>query len=107
MTAALAALLEQAEAFGPRRDLFTSAGYENHGERLVRAELLIETLTTLAATVDELEAPSGTVVHSVSGTIACQHDVDHGVVIEDERPFSPWSRLQLPASVLYTPDREA
>ena len=57
MTAALAALLEQAVAFGPRRDLFTSAGYENHVEKLVRAELLIETLTTVAATVDEHEAP--------------------------------------------------
>lgn len=41
-------------------------------------------------TTDDLDAlPAGTVVRSDTGTIACRFDTDHGVVLGDDRPFSP------------------
>jgi len=59
------------------------------------------TLTTR----EELDAlPAGTVVRSASGTIACRFDTDHGTVFGDERPFTPWTILQLPVTVIWHPE---
>lgn len=53
---------------------------------------------------EELNAlPSGVIVRSAAGTVASRFDEDHGVVFGDDRPFTPWTRLELPAMVLWRP----
>lgn len=57
-------------------------------------------------TDEELNAlPRGTVVRSNEGSIACRYDDVFGVVFGDDRPFA-WSRLDLPATVLYRGDAQ-
>lgn len=60
-------------------------------------------------TADQLDAvPPGGVVRSDAGTIAARFDTTRGVVFGDDRPFE-WSRLALPAELLWAPptaDRE-
>ena len=65
----------------------------------------LATVRPTPTTREELDAlPAGTVVRSASGTIACRFDTDHGTVFGDERPFTPWTRLQLPVTVLWHPE---
>lgn len=53
---------------------------------------------------EELDAlPTGVIVRSAAGTVASRFDKDHGVVFGDERPFSPWTRLELPAMIIWRP----
>jgi hypothetical protein len=55
----------------------------------------------------ELEAlPTGTIVQSNAGTIACRFNRVRGVVFGSNHPFD-WDALQLPATVLWTPGGEA
>lgn len=49
-----------------------------------------------------LAVPQGTVVRSLSGTIAARFDTGRGVVFGDDRPF-PWRALSLPGTVLFAP----
>lgn len=71
--------------------------------RRATAAALAATHPTITTT-DDLDAlPAGTVVRSDTGTIACRFDTDHGVVLGDDRPFSPWTALQLPATILWDP----
>lgn len=59
---------------------------------------------TTAAELDAL--PRGAVVRSTAGTIACRWDRTRGVVFGDDRSFA-WSKLALPADVLYLPDGDS
>ncbi len=64
-------------------------------------------MTKAVTTAAELDAlPRGAVVRSAAGTIACRWDRTRGVVFGDNRPFA-WSKLALPADVLYLPDGDS
>jgi hypothetical protein len=57
------------------------------------------------STVEELEAlPIQSIVMSAAGTVACRFDEKLFVCFGDDRPGEPWSRLALPARVLFAPD---
>lgn len=54
-------------------------------------------------TVEDLDrVPSGAIVRSSAGSIACRFDGRNGVVFGDDRPF-PWHRLAFPAILLWSP----
>lgn len=94
-------------------DVARHKAYQGHGvEVAAMLEAIYEKLargghrrTRVVETVEELEAlPVGAVVLSAGGTIACRFDDYRGTVFGDDRPFGPWTRLALPATVLFTPD---
>jgi len=79
-----------------------ASGFYTHLAEVVTAHGY--TRPRIVSSVEELEAlPVGAVVHSASGTIACRFDDYRGTVFGDDRAFGPWTRLALPATVLFEP----
>lgn len=88
------------EVNNPADGEFVAAARTLVPELIVKVEKAIPLRIETAADLDRV--PSGSVVRSSAGTIACRFDGRNGVVFGDERPF-PWHKLALPAEVIWDP----
>ena len=75
---------------GPLMDAILAAGFARHPQDVTtEAELMA--------------LPHKSIVMSAVGTVACRFDDDLFVCFGDDRPGAPWSRLALPAQILWLP----